>query len=141
MERRSLSYVLDTSVILKWFFFETFSDKAILFQSALEHEKIRVVVPDLHLYELSNALRYKQFTVNTQIRTIEELLDTGIDIVVPTQELLQLAITVAEQFSISIYDACFVALSVIADCDLVTADMKLYRKIRGYFNVQLLQEL
>jgi len=49
-------YVLDTSVIVKWFMTEKNSDKAEKLLDDLIDEKIEVVIPISLLYELANVL-------------------------------------------------------------------------------------
>lgn len=59
MEKRTLK-VLDASVILKWFLKEEDSEKAIDLKTEIIQGNLLVILPDLILYEISNALRYKR---------------------------------------------------------------------------------
>ncbi|MCX6821780.1 MAG: type II toxin-antitoxin system VapC family toxin [Candidatus Aenigmarchaeota archaeon] len=60
--------VLYTSVIGKWFKEETNSEIALKIREEFYQGKHEIVVPDLVLYELSNALRYdKEFNEELNI--------------------------------------------------------------------------
>jgi predicted nucleic acid-binding protein len=54
-----MMYVIDTSVVVKWFVKEKDSDVAL---EILEHYRsgnFTIIVPDLLIYEFTNVLRYK----------------------------------------------------------------------------------
>lgn len=48
--------VLDASVVLKWFREESDTDKALELQEAINHSQLKAYIPDLLLYEVTNAL-------------------------------------------------------------------------------------
>lgn len=50
--------VLDTSVILKWFTQETYSDIALKIREDFYNGVHEIVEPDLLVYEFTNVLRY-----------------------------------------------------------------------------------
>ena len=124
--------VLDASVALKWFHTESDTPRADAIRTALMEGTISVRVPDLILYELTNALVWK---VKTDPRLAIEML-TAIEqlpwlIITPTQKILKTAATIASEYKISVYDATYVAL-ITDDSDrkLVTADEKLIAKLQ-----------
>ena len=47
----------------------------------------------------------------------------------PLSELVEEALEVAIAYRISVYDACYVVLSLYAQCPLITADRKLLRSL------------
>ncbi|MEA2055113.1 MAG: type II toxin-antitoxin system VapC family toxin [Candidatus Thermoplasmatota archaeon] len=49
-------YVLDASVVAKWFVVEEGDDIALSLRKQFEEKEIDIVVPDLLLYEIANAL-------------------------------------------------------------------------------------
>ncbi len=49
--------ILDASVVVKWFLEEEYTDKALEIRERLRMGEEKVVVPDLLLYELANALK------------------------------------------------------------------------------------
>ncbi|MBU4376758.1 MAG: type II toxin-antitoxin system VapC family toxin [Candidatus Omnitrophica bacterium] len=51
--------VVDASVILKWFMEEGSSDKAIALKNTHLAGASAITLPDIALYEIGNALRYK----------------------------------------------------------------------------------
>ncbi len=51
-------YVLDASVVIKWFSEEEYTDIAVKLRDHFFKGYNELVVPDLLLYEVSNALRY-----------------------------------------------------------------------------------
>jgi len=57
VERRPVS-VLDASVVLKWFVDEYDSDKAAQLKEEYYSGEREIIVPDLLLFEVANALRY-----------------------------------------------------------------------------------
>lgn len=52
--------VPDSSVVIKWFSDEDATDKALAIREGYINGKIEIVVPDLLLYEIANALRYNK---------------------------------------------------------------------------------
>lgn len=50
--------VIDTSIIVKWFSEEKFTEEALKIREKIRNKEEVGVFPDLLLYELSNALRY-----------------------------------------------------------------------------------
>ena len=50
--------ILDASVVVKWFSEEEYTDKALEIRERIRMGEERVIVPDLLLYELANALKY-----------------------------------------------------------------------------------
>lgn len=50
--------VLDASVVVKWFSEEDYTGKALDIRERITARGERAIVPDLLLYELSNALKY-----------------------------------------------------------------------------------
>ena len=45
--------------------------------------------------------------------------------------MLEPALEVALDTSRTVYDSCYVALAMLADCQLVTADQKFFNALRG----------
>lgn len=72
--------ILDASVVLKWFIPEKDYEKADLIRSQYLRGMESIVVPDLILYEISNALRYHpEFTSHEIKDVIKSLLDMEIE--------------------------------------------------------------
>jgi len=133
--------VLDTSVILKWFKEEEYSDVAIKIKEEFVNGLHEIVVPDLLLYEFSNAMKYsKVFARETIKESLSNLIDLGIHIIIPTEEMLSKAIDLAYSYDITIYDAVFVSLAKLVNAIFITADKKLYKKIKELNFVKFIAE-
>ena len=132
--------VLDTSVIAKWFVEENNSDIALQIRKEFHENLHEISIPDLLLYELSNALRYSNFTPDVITKAIDSLLDMNLSIVVPSRNLISEATKLAYKFNITIYDAIYLALSNESNGIFVTADDKLYKKVEKNRNCKLLSK-
>lgn len=134
--------VLDASVILKWFMKEDDSNKAMSLKDAHVTGKFSIVVPDIVLYEIGNALRYEpEFTPKEIISCLEELYELNIDILAPLPDILDLVPEIAYHHDITFYDASYVALAKELGLQFVTADLKLYNKVKNLSFVDLLSKL
>lgn len=92
--------VLDASILAKWFLKEGDSGLALDFKEQLTKEKIDIAVPDLALYETLNALRFKKDMPEQIIKDVLfSLLNSGLQIIIPTETLLKEAIHIS--FAIS----------------------------------------
>jgi len=87
-------------------------------------------------------LRYNQkLTENDVINAVESLMDMGINIIVPTREVMAFAVELAFKLNITLYDAYFVALAKTLKYTFITSDQKLYHKIKDIKFVKLLGDL
>jgi len=90
-----------------------------------------IVVPDLLLYEISNALRYNnEFSVSDISKAVDSIIDIGITITVPERNLLDKAVVMARKENITVYDAVYIALASEINAKFITADEKL-KHIKG----------
>jgi predicted nucleic acid-binding protein len=137
-----VKYVLDTSVILKWFLKEEFGDIALNIKNAYVHGEIDLIEPDLLLYEFVNVLR---FNVGVPGKELEELIEVlfsyQFNLVVPTVRMLKLAQSFALMYNITVYDAYYVVLAKDTNSYFVTADGKLHKKISNLPFVRLLSKI
>ncbi|MCA9448925.1 MAG: type II toxin-antitoxin system VapC family toxin [Candidatus Omnitrophica bacterium] len=126
-------YVLDASVVIKLFVDEPLSDQAdSLLNSVTEDNGLRIFAPDLLYPECANILwKYtKRFGMSQSdaANKLEGLYSLPIDIV-PVVGQLPMALEIALNHDISVYDACYVATSISTNAPLVTADNKLKTKV------------
>jgi len=122
--------VLDASVVLKWFVSEKDSDKAEMLRSEYYLGQRDIVVPDLILYEISNALNYHPDFEPSEIKVaLQTLFDIGIEIVTPTQMLMNKTVDIASENNVTCYDASYFALAQDLQTDFITADQKFYDKL------------
>ena len=132
--------VLDVSVVLKWIFAdEAGGERAARFKEehVTGHEVI--AVPDLLFYEIGNVLSTKTRLSEAAIAEAFSLLwdfslerfDLGLD-------EYQSSLALSRKYKVTLYDAAYVELSRRLKCTFVTADRKLYERIKSIKAVELL---
>lgn len=125
-----MTYVLDTSVVVKWFSKKDEGDleKADWLREEYLQEKLQFLFPDLLLYELNNVLRYKPDfdaeKIKKSVATIE-LMEIPHE---PYRHQIG-AVELAIQYDITVYDSYFIALAQEDGFKLITADSKVYKKV------------
>ena len=135
-------YVLDASVLIKWFSDEKFTDIALKLRDDFFQGNTELVVPDLLLYEVSNALRYNpSFDENDVVEAVDSLHDMGIDTIIPTGDVIRSAINLAFTHDVTIYDAFYAALADEIDFTLITADAKFYQKTDNLSFIKFIDEI
>ena len=144
MERSKIErdFVLDSSVLIKWFSNEENTATALELRDSYVKGNVSIACPDLIIYEIANALRYNKALKEKDIRdSITSLWSMGISIIVPTKSIVESAISIALEHDITVYDAHFVALAKELNFNYVTADEKLYNKIKRLTFVKLLKNI
>lgn len=136
MERNKMIplFVLDASVIVKWFskYKEKDLEQALEILEKYKSGRLQAIVPDLLIYELANALRYNpQFDNKDVKKSIKALIDLGITIIIFEDKTVQKAIDVSFQHNITVYDAVYYALALKYRCKLITANPKCFQKIKS----------
>lgn len=133
--------LLDSSVIVKWFLSEDDSNEALWLRAADRTDKISVVLTELSFYEVTNALsRADAIKPQQTHRAIQALRDESSMLMPFDINVLHVAIEIAEDADISVYDAYFVAQADLEGLRLITADKKLARAVRGLTDVMTLEE-
>lgn len=86
-------------------------------------------------------MRYsKLFNQNLIKESLSNLIDMEMDIVIPTQEILLRAVNLSYSYEISLYDAVYIALAELINATMITADEKLYEKIKELKFVKFITE-
>ncbi|MDO8691518.1 MAG: type II toxin-antitoxin system VapC family toxin [Dehalococcoidia bacterium] len=128
--------VVDASVAVKWNLGdEEHADKATLLLTRFSEGKTDLLAPDYIRYEVPSAI-----TVATQGRgpriaqdqgkeAIEEFLNLGVR-TMDSSELILEAYPLVHQYGCALYDALYLALAQRLTLPFITADFKLYRRIR-----------
>ena len=127
-------YVLDTSVVIKWFSESGEDDlgNALRLRQRILEGAFPVAVPSLLFYELCNALRLNpKFDAREVKEAATSVLDMGFSIRDVTAELLERAVDLAFARGITVYDACFLALAEAEGATLVTADATFLAQLKG----------
>jgi len=128
--------VVDTSVAVKWFFDEPYSREALRLLEAFEQGRLRPLAPDLIYAEFANAVWKRVVSAHVRAEDGEAVIAAFLDLpleVTPSPLVLQPAYRLALEHRQSIYDALFLALSLQAGADLVTADRAFYESVNAGF--------
>ena len=132
--------VLDASVVIKWFHEEKDTDRAIILQEQIAQGEVRTLVPPLLFYEVANVLTMKSGSEIEEVINAHQILENlPFQVVEVIHTVLEEAVRIAHQNHISVYDAIYVALAILSDATLVTADEKL-AKVIGSQAVQFLSD-
>jgi len=124
-------FVLDTSVIVKWFFEETNTSIALKIRDYYFDGKIELYLPDLVIYELTNVFRYGKISEDQAKDFIQDFYKMEMILIQPNQSLLFDTLNYALNFDITIYDGIFITLAKNLGTKMITADKKLYEKTKS----------
>ncbi len=120
--------ILDTSVIVKWFVNEAESEKANELLQEVRIGSFSLVIPDIVLVEIVNALRFTQAVDEKQCQShIQNLLNLKSEIFFTT-EVIGRIVSLVYRSGLASYDALYVAAAEDLDILLITADYKHHRK-------------
>jgi predicted nucleic acid-binding protein len=132
--------VFDASVVIKWFFNEEGSDSAITYLQDYGKKRFPIIVPTLLYYELGNILLAKKATKDQVDKIMASLLGLNLTNVDIGHDAFKKVFENAQDLKVTYYDASYVTLMQKYDCELITADKKLYEKIKNKFSqVRLLR--
>lgn len=137
-------YVLDASVLAKWFLHEREPDRdrAIALRDLHISGRSKIYIPRLALLEVLNAIRCSPKGDEEAGETaLEALLDLHLEIKPGDADVLRKANAIAWAYKISIYDALYVALAEQVGYPLITADEIMIKKLKGHSIVVPLREL
>jgi predicted nucleic acid-binding protein len=132
--------VLDASVVLKWIFDDgSGGERAARMRDEHVAGHEIIAVPDLLFYEIGNVLATKTRLSEAAISEALSLLwefslerfDLGL-------EEFRGCLALSRKYRITVYDAAYVELGRRLECRFVTADKKLYEKVKGIKTVGLL---
>lgn len=139
-----MNMVTDASVGIKWFKFrdEVNVGLALRLRQYKLEEKIDILVPDLFLFEVLNALItntiFNKYELNNVLNTIF-LMD--IRIINPDKAMLKNAIDVSLESKLSYYDALYISTAQSVNAVLVTEDNKIISLQKKYDFIKSLTEL
>lgn len=136
-------YIIDTSVAVKWFSkFENDTENALKLRQQMLDSICSITVPDLLIYELANALKHNpNFTSKDVKVALDSIFNMGIEIRKADSLVIAHAIDIAFKFSVTVYDACFMALSQIEKIPFLTADYKFIERVKGFKGIIRLAEM
>jgi len=120
--------IVDASVAAKWFFPEDDSAKAL----SLLNGKHELMAPDLLYSEFGNIVwkihRRGVVEAGDALEIVSQFQMLPIDIH-PTERLLPMALEIAIASDRTVYDSMYLALGVLLETPVITADMKFYKGI------------
>jgi predicted nucleic acid-binding protein len=123
--------VVDTNVVIKWYVPEEGEQDA----AAILNSGMTLIAPDLLVAELGNIL-WKKVRSGLLPRGEAETAFAAFlgDIPVelrPSVLLATTALDIANDYGPTVYDSLYLALAVVEDCQLVTADARLFNALQG----------
>jgi len=136
--------VVDASVIVKWFVEEEGSDKSLKLRDQYIEGKIRIIAPELLTFETLNALYHKRLFSEDELKEISEALEAYSFTLYPLRgEYADRVVEVACRNGVTIYDASYIALAVIKNTHMYTADRKLIRRLKPEYqkHVKSIEEI
>lgn len=122
--------VVDTSVIIKFFFPEKGSDNAIQLRQDHLERKITLYSRDLLLYEFTSALRnYTSVEISSNDFALasQTLASLKLQIIPLDYRELSELFLLSKKLSLSIYDCSYILLAKKLRAPLYTADRKLFQ--------------
>jgi predicted nucleic acid-binding protein len=124
-----IRHVVDASVVVKWFVDEVHAEAA----RRLLADEYALSAPDLLWPECGNILwkKVQRGELTTQeARLIREGLELQPLHIAPCRLLLEPALEIALDTSRTVYDSCYLALAMLTESPLVTADQRLFKALR-----------
>lgn len=122
--------VIDTSIAFKWVREEDTRHLSLELLHQYLSGKEQVIVPDLLLYELANALSSKTKLTMKDIEQAWGLFaDFNVPIFNPTPDFLQKCLRFAKKYQVTVYDASYAILAKEKKCVLFTGDEKFVQQV------------
>ncbi|HEY5004829.1 MAG TPA: type II toxin-antitoxin system VapC family toxin [Ktedonobacteraceae bacterium] len=127
--------VVDTSIVIKWVLSEPDTHVAETLLIDWSIKKFTILAPTLLAYEIANVLyqnvRRDNITVKRAREAFTEILNTGL--ILDSLQISNIgnrSIELSEQFGLpATYDAHYLALAERENCDLWTADTRLWKAV------------
>lgn len=123
-----MNLVVDASVVIKFYVPEILSDKSDEILSRLADGNINLLAPDLLYPETGNILWKKRRLGELTHAEAEEIIEALTHVPIRIEEskpIIPLAVTIAMNSGITVYDAMYVAVANIYSTRMITADKKL----------------
>lgn len=118
---------------------EADSEKARVFEHKHVSGEDVIGVPDLLYYEVANVLRHKAgLSEESGLAVMDILASMELQVFNFSPVELKEVYSLARKYGITVYDALYVYLAQQLHCSFVTADRKLYQRIKQYGWVTLL---
>jgi len=126
-------FVVDASVVTKWFLVEPDSHDAIRLRDDFATGRVRLTVPTLLFYEVMNALRFSGEFEETELGVAARSLSRyQFGMWRPRGKLLELAAELSLREDLTVYDATYVALARRIESKVITEDGELLSKFPAH---------
>lgn len=126
-------YVVDSSIVTKWFLVEPGSELATGLRDDFATGRVGLVVPTLLFYEVMNALRFSgQYDQANLTFAARSLSKYQFGIWRPKGKLLELSGILSLRQDLTVYDACYVALAQRMHTKVITEDKEILGKFPAY---------
>lgn len=128
------SFVVDASVAVQWLntFHETAVDQSLTLLKGSVEGVYDLIVPDLLLYEVSNALvRGKGLQRKSLENVLDLLFSFPLQYVWATHKRVASASLLASIYDLSMYDAVYAALAMEYNAPLITTNIKHQGRVKG----------
>ena len=129
--------VVDASVAAKWYLpDEDYANQASALLGHFRQGKIKLVAPEQIRYEVPSAItvatrgRAPRLTLEQGRRAIEEFLALELE-ALGDDDLVILAYEIAHEYGCAFYDALYLALAQELGVPFITADGRLFRRVRA----------
>lgn len=133
MTGSTASLLLDSSVVVKWFIQEEDSDEALELRDGFLAGRLNLIIPELALYEIANALKFsKLFAADEIKKCVQALLALDIEVLVFDFDCLEEAIELSTERDLAIYDAYFIACAKYNNLIFISADERALKKIDDF---------
>jgi predicted nucleic acid-binding protein len=128
--KKKENIVIDTSVIIKWFFSDSEENTSVahLILKKFLRNEIGIITPEIALFELANVIKNKIKPENNGMigaEIIDRIYNLGIVFKV-TKQVLKNAFNMALVINESVYDCLFIATAEHFKSNFITDDKKLY---------------
>jgi len=127
-----ITYVLDTSVALKWYNREDEEhvEQALSILNDLKNEKITIIIPNLLIIELANVFIKGK---NLSIKEFQELISSFFTLPLinkePTEGIISELPEISHKYDLTAYDSLYLATAKEENCQLISDDNKGHGKI------------
>jgi predicted nucleic acid-binding protein len=131
--------VVDTSLALKWIYDESDSSVALSLLADWTGKRMRIKVPSLLAYEITNSLyqqvRSGKSTIDSAKQNLKDTLLKGMSFVFLSDLSLSIrALELTHHFGLlATYDTHYLALAEREQCELWTADTRMWRAVKDQY--------
>ena len=126
-------FVVDSSVVTKWFLVEADSELATGLRNDFATGRVGLTVPSLLFYEVMNALRFSGIYNETDLTIAAKSLSKyQFSIWRPLGKVLELCGALSVRQDLTVYDASYVALAQRIHTKVITEDKEILVKFPAY---------